>query len=314
MINTTKKILSLILGLTLALTNGSIAFASETGQGATADTEMTYSNNIPYEEVKDMSELSIEEKEKLIDEIVKDILGNSPEPTNLEKNQVKDIIQQQEQNRSAAKKVDDDYKKNSILLRTGNVIEFSLNAAEGMTNKQQATAVNQGSVAKNLSEDQYPKDDNLQDAYRHYSWNWLMSKNLNKNKARTAANNHEWGLILIDPVLKIYEQKYTLYISQGKTVSKAAAAALVDALAYAPNAKSSVISQVRNNYSKFKTFFTNDNIMDLVNNCYGRAAYPAKSYFSGFINDLDSGNLIKAASKVKDDHKYLVWSSDWYGY
>lgn len=204
------------------------------------------------------------------------------------------------------------YDENKAKLRTGNVIEQTLNSDEGFTASQLASAVTCATDAKAAANILYPSNPDLNDAYRHYYWNYSMKTVMSKTKARTAGNNHEWGLVILTPVLNTYDQLYYDYINQGYSSNTAAGYAFSGTLIEIPEMKYYTYLVCDSSYSSFLGFFDDDNIMDLTNNCYGRAV--TASVASAFINDLNAGNVIGDSNVVTSAQRYAVWANDWYGY
>lgn len=208
-----------------------------------------------------------------------------------------------------------DYLTNQQKLRAGNYIESILAADEGMSNSDIAMSVYYATQAKNISSSAYPNDVNKQDAYRHFSWNFIMADNWDQYKARTFGNNHEWGLILLTPILNYYDDQYNKYLNQGYSDKNAAETAFIDATLYIPTLKYYTVNLCEGSFANFKALFTTDNIMDLYNNCYGRAATASYSSYSTAFNDAwNDGDLVKSKSSVTNTHYNNVWAWDWYTY
>lgn len=97
---------------------------------------------------------------------------------------------------------------------------------------------------------------------------------------------------------------------------------MAEPLDYIAVFKDDAVSIIRSSYDYFKSFFTDESIMDFYNNCYGRA-YPEKGYtsdidafkYSAFTakelcldgRSVTAGNLTEAMKKQ-------VWTWDWYSY
>lgn len=141
----------------------------------------------------------------------------------------------------------------------------------------------------------------LRDAYRHFSWNYISADDIGQYETRTATINHEWGLLLLDPILNYYDDQYNEYVSQG--YSDAANMAFADATLYIPTLKYELVTISKSSYSFFKGYFDVSNIMDLHNNCYGRAYavnQPSLGYDSAFYRAKANNELILSELSVGD--------------
>ena len=115
----------------------------------------------------------------------------------------------------------------------------------------------------------------------------MMTAYYNQTKARTIANNHEWGIAMISPIFK-YD----------------------------------AVCIMEQSYAFFKAFFTDDSFMDFWNNCYGRS-YPSKGYISGIsafsysaftAHELVLDGAVTLTDNLTEAHRYSIWSWDWYSY
>ncbi|WP_405081749.1 hypothetical protein ACI48J_03750 [Paenibacillus chitinolyticus] len=208
---------------------------------------------------------------------------------------------------------------NTAKLRQGNFIETILDLNEGMNDLQISEVVLNGNIAKSAAKQQYPNDSQLEDAFRHYSWNFISTKDsiVGKIKTRTATINHEWGLRLVNPALSVFNEGYEKYVKQGKPSDTASNAAMNDVIQWAPGFKENCITAAKSSYSFFKGFFSVANIMDLSNNVWGRSGptdYPGASYTSAFLQDKGKNNLILNEAYVGDYQYNMVWQNQWYTY
>ena len=55
-----------------------------------------------------------------------------------------------------------------------------------------------------------------------------MAKNISTQIARTAGNNHEWGIALLTPMTNYYTDQYNDYVNSGYNDNNAASNALAD--------------------------------------------------------------------------------------
>lgn len=210
---------------------------------------------------------------------------------------------------------DDNWRK----LRYGNLIEITLDYDEGITNSVALRCLTLSDTAKSKAQSNFSQ---YWDSAQHFMWNFAMTKEKSKTIARTIGNNHEWGISMITPMLKAYKQSYDKYIGKGYSEKNASDKALADTIVYMPEFKYDAVSVMKSSYSFFKSFFSAESIMDLWNNCYGRA-YPAKGYtsdvnafrYSAFTaKELVLDGSSGMAANLTETHIKNVWSWDWYSY
>lgn len=189
---------------------------------------------------------------------------------------------------------------------------------EGMTETEIfKVGFTHANAARDAALVEYPNDVMLSDAFRHFSWNHMSTSDLTvgKLKTRTATINHEWGLLLLNPILNYYDDQYNYYVSINDP--DAANKAFADSTLYIPNLKHDLVIISESSFSFFKGYFSVSNIMDLHNNVYGRA-YPEKEplldYRDAFYMAKNNNELILDEVDVNDDHFYAVWVSEWYTY
>ncbi len=85
---------------------------------------------------------------------------------------------------------------------------------------------------------------------------------------------------MITPMTNYFSSAYDKYIDGGDDENTASDKALVDTLTYIPVFKHDSVLVCQKSYSYFEQLFSDESIMDLWNNCYGRV-YPEKGYTSG---------------------------------
>ncbi len=292
--------------------------------------EFTKVKNVEYSEVQNLEKMSSREVKEIFNKITSKYKNMTYSAEELEKasktaEKAKSFLNINNQNN--INDVDDpmlsqsnDYYDLFLNdLRKGNYIEGLLNVDEGMTTVEMTLIVAHAVRAKDASKDEYPNDSMLEDAFRHFSWNHMCTSddNIGKTKTRTATINHEWGPILVQPAINIYTRKYEDYIASGHTDQEAATRAFNSTIVAIPRFKQDTILVCEANYSFFKGIFGVSHIMDLHNNCYGRA-YPASDpsldYREAFHKSRRAGELILDEKDVNNDHYYQVWAWDWYTY
>jgi Holliday junction resolvase RusA-like endonuclease len=210
------------------------------------------------------------------------------------------------------------YDQNKAKLRAANFMEGVLDLDEGLTSTEiYKIGVTYANQARDAALKEFPSNVMLQDAFRHFSWNYISTGGVGALKTRTATINHEWGILILEPVTNYYTNRYNTYRSQGYSDYNAANKAFSDAVAYIPDLKYQLVTICKSSYSFFKSFFTVSNIMDLHNNCYGRAYYgkmPNAGYKTAFYTAKNKGELILSESSVGDYQYKYVWQSQWYTY
>ena len=204
-------------------------------------------------------------------------------------------------------------------------IEYVLDKTEGIGLTDFTTAFMASREALDIASAAYPEgsDGGGQDACRHFTWNFLMTERISKQKARIIGNNHEWGYRFSVPLhahetrgnIQIYhDNRYQMYLNSGYSEGEAKSKAKEDTNAFIPYSKELYVSVFEDNYETFKDFW-NDNsyYMDLWNNCYGRA-YPEKGYDDYETAFQDCTETVVRVEEVNEDHKWCTWAWDWYAY
>jgi len=163
----------------------------------------------------------------------------------------------------------------------------------------------------------YAGNENMINAYKHFTWNWLMTKYMSKTKARIVGNNHEWGLVMIPDVLAFYDTRYNYHRARGNSIAQAASFAFVEATSYIPVLKSNLVASMWHNFNTFKKYFTPDCMVDLWNNCYGRsyvASHPSASFNSAFNISKNNVELCLAPNQMTTTRQRNIYDWDWWSY
>lgn len=179
--------------------------------------------------------------------------------------------------------------------------------ADGLSALNVLTAKSDSEDALSLAMDKYPNDaGGLQDSYRHFIWNHMMTDDLSKAKARTVACDYEW----VDVLLPYAQSAYDDYIDQGYSTSQAA----VKAYNYAYYMREDCYSVCAYGVQYFSAMFDDAAVRDFWNNCYGRAYADSYSYSysTAFSVANNAGELINSDDDVTSSHINSVWSWDWY--
>lgn len=205
------------------------------------------------------------------------------------------------------------YDSNKAKLRAGNFIEGILDDDEGMTASEIYALKKTADSARSIAASQYPKDVMLQDAYRHFTWNFISTFNssLGINPTYIGTVNHEWGLLLLEPMTNYYDSQYQSYISDGYTSENSSVWAFSDAINYIPIMKETIVRYCKAGYSFFSGFMDASNIMDLTNNFEGRYYtfnFSASNYKGAFDKAIKDGVIIKSESSVGDTQKRNLWN------
>lgn len=178
--------------------------------------------------------------------------------------------------------------------------------ADGISATELVTANNDSTAALNEAKSVYPNDGpNLQDSYRHFTWNFRLTKDISKAKARIIACDYEW-----EAILRPYAQSaYDTYIASGYSSSTA----LTKAYQYAYYMREDCYSVCAAGVKYFSAIFNDAAVRDFWNNCYGRA-YAANytSRSAAFTAANNAGVLINSDKSVTSTHINNVWSWDWY--
>jgi len=273
------------------------------------DIQMTLTSK---EEVPAMSESEIEQKITTIKEDFNRSLTEQIKTS--AENNLNNYLQADNNQKSIT--AADDRDKYYNELRKGNFIESILDIDEEMTDSQiYKVGVKHANTARSAALKRYPNDIMLADGFRHFTWNYLAARDVGAKATRTATINHEWGILLITPSTKYFQERYEYYKS--KNHKSPGNAALIDTTAYLPTLKRNVVLLSENNYSFFKGFFKKSNIMDLHNNCYGRA-YASSNKADGFDKVYsiarNKKQIILSEASVTDGNYQYVWKNKWYTY
>lgn len=210
--------------------------------------------------------------------------------------------------------------ENTVKLRTGNLIESTLNISEGVV-LAEVSCLRLGESAKVEAQQHFSR---YQDSAQHFIWNFNMTVSHNKAVARTVGNNHEWGISMIEPMLSAYGEFFRINYNKGIPADKSAELALAETLVYIPVFKSHMVPKMQASYQVFDQFFSDESKMDFWNNCYGRA-YPEKGYtsavsafrYSAFTKKelvLDGSSTGNMAANLTSQQKQNIWAWDWYSY
>lgn len=315
-----KKLLSILIAVCLLITystTGALAI-SETSipieTGPMPGNKITTSNSL-------LQGLNI--KELSYDEIIEKIeiyYERNFVSTAEDYEKAKRIIELYSQNFSDGNiSVRSDYDNGQAQLRAGNLIELTLDIDEGISETTALRAIALASSAKSTAQRDFP---NTWDSAQHFIWNYKMTDTYNALTARTIGINHEWGMIMIQPMINHYNSEYEDRIDAGESESDASSGALADTILYIPEFKYLATILTQNSYEFFQGLFSADNIMDLWNNCYGRAyaGYNYSSASAAYTAAKNAGELIidgsgtVMAANVTSDHYYCVWDWDWYTY
>lgn len=199
-------------------------------------------------------------------------------------------------------------------LRRGNGIELVLDLDEGLDMKDIAKiGVTIAGKARNEATEKYPDDLMLRDAFRHFTWNYLGANEIGVKKTRTATINHEWGMLILSPVKKYLSETYEDYKKDGYSTKRAKQKAVAKTMRFIPDFKDKTIRICKKNYKFFKGIFSGSNIMDLHNNCYGRAySKKVKDDYEKAFKKAKS-DLILDEDVSNSEYKYL-YDSEWYTY
>lgn len=177
--------------------------------------------------------------------------------------------------------------------------------ADGLSALNVISADNDSDDAQEAAKSAYPNSaGGLQDSYRHFVWNHMMTKGLSEAKARIVACNYEWVSVL----LPYAESAYSDYIDEGYTTSQAAS----KAYSYAYYMREDCYSLSAANVNYFLAMFSDANatIRDFSNNYYGRyyAANYSYSYSNAFNTANSAGVLINSDSAVTSADINRIWT------
>lgn len=188
--------------------------------------------------------------------------------------------------------------------------------SDGISAANLLTANSVSDDASALAAAKYPNDvSGLQDSYRHFIWNHMLTEELSKTKARTITCNYEWQAYVLPYAEDMYYDLTMEYLMYPNLTAAAIVILAFDgAMEYALELRDVSIALCEADFSYFQDVFEDANIRDFWNNCYGRAyaADYSYSYSTAFSVANANGELINADDDVTYNNTYNVWSWDWY--
>lgn len=312
----------LVLTLLIVSFSSTLIFAEEEYFGR--EDEFVKVKSIEFEEIQHVKPMEQKEVEKIFSKMEKEFRIKGISQKEYEK-ALKDLktareIQSFSESSDISTLGGDYYDQYLNELRQGNFVETILDIDEGMSETQiYKVGYTHANAARDAALAEYPNDVMLRDAYRHFVWNHMSTSDssVGKIKTRTATINHEWGIILLSPLENHYNNAYNDYINSGYSEEDAALNAFNDTVAYILTLKYNTVLICESNYDFFKAIFEVSNIMDLHNNCYGRAYpenHPTLNYDQAFHYAKNNGELILNENSVDDNDYYHIWAWDWYTY
>lgn len=257
------------------------------------------------------------EYDKLISEMM-DAYRDSYVPTEEDYMAADKILELYRENFTEEYQTNSGFDDNWWLLRTGNLIEFTLDLDEGVNAIESAAMVALAEEAKESAQKNFSA---YWDSAQHFMWNFKMRNQYNGTKARTIGVNHEWGIAMINDMTNYFESCYDDYVADGYSDKDASDKALADTILYMPRFKYDSVSIMEASFDYFDYYFSDDSMMDFWNNCYGRAyttpQYTAESayrYSAFTAKELILDGKNSTAENLTSEHKNNIWAWDWYSY
>ncbi|WP_289141448.1 hypothetical protein [uncultured Brevibacillus sp.] len=165
--------------------------------------------------------------------------------------------------------------------------------------------------AKVAAKERFPKDSIAEDAYRHFSWNHIAARDIGVDKEEIGTHNHEWGVLITDPILNFYKNKYYEYLDDGYSERSAADRAYGRAVTEIPIMKSQLITIFKAKFSTFEGYLEDSFIMDFTNNHYGRDYSSRYADYDTAFTKAKSNLILSEKSVTRSDYK-KVWENRWY--
>lgn len=178
--------------------------------------------------------------------------------------------------------------------------------ADGLSALNVASANTDADDARDAAKSAYPNDaGGLQDSYRHFVWNHMMTDGLTEEKARIVACDYEWA----DVLLSYAESAYLDYIAEGYNSTQA----LAKACNYALYMREDCYTLSAANVNYFLAMFADSDatVRDFSNNYYGRyyADTYSYDYDEAFQKANSAGRLINADDDVTDSDVNRIWAN-----
>lgn len=213
---------------------------------------------------------------------------------------------------SSVETVSSDY---SIIVSKLN-LALVLSSADGLSIIQTAPMLKDGMAALVSA--------NGNDSYRHFTWSFNSTKNLDYKSADIFTTNYEWADYLLDNYDDYKMERYNYYfnIYYSSIVSGTIDSSVIlnmataDADDYIVAFRDSTIATCKKSYDNFVAVFNQkSSIMDLWNNYYGRLY--ARNYGSLDAGDaynlaVSNGVIILDADKVDKDDIARVYNNGWW--
>ena len=196
-----------------------------------------------------------------------------------------------------------------------------LSENDGLSSGEIASIVSSGLSAQSDANNRFSDNENLHNAYRHFTWNVRGVKNGKTNAARIFTINYEWAAVYLGQWNERYAQRYDYwYDVYEETIATSSDPASIIALVtryaqadaddYICNLKTLAQTSLRNNFNLFDQSFPLDSMRDWYNDYAGRnyaAAYPSASIYDIYTYAYNSNVLYITEDQLQYTNRYRLW-------
>lgn len=296
-----KRYVAFVLSLSMVFAMTVSAAAAENNDEVRAKADATSSHKNVVLDKELFANLSTEE----IIEILR--TRKIEEARNLSEAEINNILARYNTTRDSD---DEDY-----VVSKATVLAY-LCTADGISVADLVTANGISNDASTLADARYGFDEEgLEDSYRHFIWNHMLTNELSNIKARTITCNYEWQAHVLTPAQNLYYDLVAEYLMYPNLDALSVVVLAYDgAMRYALELRDTMISNCEGNFDYYLTVFENGNIRDIWNNWYGRqyADRYTYGYLAAFVYAYENGDLIMHDTLVTSDHQWGTWEMGWY--
>lgn len=160
------------------------------------------------------------------------------------------------------------------LLRKDNLVEYVLNREDDISYIDMTKNVYCAYVTTVEASTNFGYDPMLEDAYKHYTWNYESTKMIGEEKTKLISDNHEMALSIRDRVSDFYHNALKAYEDQGRWFPHLRA--LINTRSAIPLIRKQFVEDSkRDGAANIQNYYSSATIMDFWNNELGRLDYLA---------------------------------------
>lgn len=192
-----------------------------------------------------------------------------------------------------------------FAFRKDNVIEYFLNREDGISHFEMVKCVYTAYVTTIEAANKYPDNPMLEDAYKHYTWNYESTRLIGAEKTKLITDNHEIALSIRGRVDETFDSFLNEFEKEGGFLKLVAMPkAMIATINILPSIRSGVVADSRNaDPSSVRDYYSSATIMDFYNNEVGRGdslAYPDVSRSDAFKMRSSSNTIVLTYENLND--------------